>query len=71
MSPMRPPRQEKLTKWEVTEDDLEELTPAEREVYREIELKGKIGPRELAKQSGRSPGTVGNLLSRAREKLSR
>lgn len=50
------------------EDRLEELTDAEREVYLAVE-RGKIGPREYARRTDRVPGTVGNLLARAREKL--
>jgi len=50
------------------EEDLSALTDAEREVYQAVEQDG-IGPREYARKTGRSPGTVGNLLSRARQKV--
>lgn len=46
----------------------QELTEAELEVYRKVERHGR-GPREIARRTGRSPGTVGNLLRRAREKV--
>lgn len=48
--------------------DLEELTDAEREVFIAVE-RGEYGPREYARKTERVPGTVGNLLARAREKL--
>lgn len=44
------------------------LTDAEREVYVAVE-EGEFGPREYARETDRSPGTVGNLLARAREKI--
>jgi len=47
---------------------LSDLTDAERDVFEAIE-KGEYGPREYADETGRSPGTVGNLLRRARDKL--
>lgn len=50
------------------EPDLSPLTEAEREVYEAVGM-GQYGPREYARKTGRSPGTVGNLLRRAREKL--
>ncbi|MFC7057994.1 RNA polymerase sigma factor [Halovenus salina] len=50
------------------ERNLSELTEAEREVYEAVEQDG-IGPREYARKTGRSPGTVGNLLARARQKV--
>jgi len=50
------------------EENLSELTEAEREVYQAVEQDG-IGPREYARKTGRSPGTVGNLLARARRKV--
>ncbi|WP_146417605.1 helix-turn-helix transcriptional regulator [Haloarcula hispanica] len=50
------------------EPDLSPLTDAEREVYEAVGM-GQYGPREYARKTGRSPGTVGNLLGRAREKL--
>ena len=50
------------------EPDLSPLTDAEREVYEAVGM-GHDGPREYASETGRSPGTVGNLLRRAREKV--
>ena len=50
------------------EPDLSMLTDAEREVYEAVGM-GKYGPREYARETERAPGTVGNLLRRAREKL--
>ncbi|KAA9410727.1 sigma-70 family RNA polymerase sigma factor [Haloarcula hispanica] len=50
------------------EPDLSPLTNAEREVYEAVGM-GQYGPREYARETGRSPGTVGNLLRRAREKI--
>jgi len=50
------------------EVDLEDLTDAEEEIYRAVEIRGR-GPREVARRTGRAPGTVGNLLARAREKV--
>ncbi len=50
------------------EPDLSPLTDAEREVYEAVGM-GQYGPREYARETGRSPGTVGNLLRRAREKI--
>ena len=74
--PNRPPRQANLTQFERSDDrddrgaavGLEELTDAEREVYVKVE-RGNLGPRELARETDRSPGTIGNLLSRARSKV--
>jgi len=51
-------------------NELLELTPAEREVYREVE-RGDYGVREFARATDREPGTIGNLLRRAREKIGR
>lgn len=48
--------------------DLSELTEAEREAYNACEL-GDMGPREYARFTDRSPGTVSNLLKRARKKI--
>lgn len=49
--------------------DLAELTPAERRAWRAIEV-GSTGVREYQRAQGySSPGTVSNLLRRAREKL--
>ena len=50
------------------EEDLEFLTDAEREIYEAVEQDG-YGMREYARKTGRSAGTVGNLLRRARRKL--
>lgn len=50
------------------EVDLSDLTEAEREVFEAVEQDG-YGAREYARKTGRSPGTVGNLLSRARGKV--
>ena len=50
------------------EPDLSPLTDAEREVYEAVGM-GQYGPREYARETNRSPGTVGNLLRRAREKI--
>ena len=47
--------------------DYDHLTPAELDAYLTCEL-GDLGVREYADVSGRSKGTVGNLLRRAREK---
>jgi DNA-directed RNA polymerase specialized sigma24 family protein len=49
------------------EEDLSRLTDTEREVFEAIEQDG-YGVREYARKTGRAPGTVGNLLRRAREK---
>lgn len=50
------------------ETDLSPLSDAEREVYEAVEQDG-YGNREYARKTGRSAGTIGNLLRRAREKL--
>ena len=50
------------------EEDLSALSDAERDVYQAIEQDG-YGVREYARKTGRSPGTIGNLLQRARGKL--
>lgn len=50
------------------EPDLSALTPAEREAYEAIRC-GRMGVREFARNTGRSPGTVGNLLRRAESKM--
>lgn len=50
------------------ERDLSSLSESQREVYRAIE-EGGYGMREYARETGRSPGTVGNLLRRARRRL--
>jgi len=43
------------------------FTPAELDAYLTCEL-GEMGVREYARHTGRSPGTVGNLLRWARDK---
>lgn len=53
---------------EATYGDLSALTDAEREALEAVEEDG-YGVREYARKTGRSPGTVGNLLARAEEKL--
>lgn len=50
------------------EPDLSGLTEAERDAYETCVL-GDTGVREHARETGREPGTVGNLLARAREKV--
>lgn len=50
------------------EADAAGLTDAEREVWTKVN-RYNVGPREIARRTDRSPGTVGNLLRRAREKL--
>lgn len=50
------------------EADLSDLSAAEREAYRECRIRGK-GPRSFARETDRSPGTIGNLLARAEDKL--
>jgi len=63
------PAQASLTEFEsATSPDTSQLTDAEREAYVAVE-RGDCGVREFARRTGRSPGTVGNLLARAREKL--
>lgn len=52
----------------VRREDLDKLTDAERKAYVACRING-VGVREQARFSGRSPGTVGNLLRRAEEKL--
>jgi hypothetical protein len=47
----------------------ESLSPAELDAYLHCEL-GDVGPTQWAEFTGRSKGTVGNLLSRARNKVS-
>jgi len=48
--------------------DFDDLAPAELDAFLTCDL-GEMGPREYADVSGRVPGTIGNLLSRARDKL--
>ena len=47
---------------------LSDLTDGERDVYEAVE-NGEYGPREYARETERSPGTISNLLRRARRKL--
>lgn len=47
---------------------LSTLSDAEREAYQAVERDG-MGVREFARETDRAPGTVGNLLRRARGKL--
>ncbi|NLV08716.1 sigma-70 family RNA polymerase sigma factor [Halomicrobium mukohataei] len=63
-------RQQSLARFERQQSgsDLSVLTDAERDVYRAID-DGEYGPREYADETDRAPGTVGNLLRRARDKL--
>ncbi|WP_247006318.1 SWIM zinc finger family protein [Halorientalis litorea] len=49
-------------------DAYDALTAAELDAYLTCDC-GGVGVREYARRSGRSPGTVGNLLGWAREKL--
>jgi len=50
--------------------DLSVLTGAERKAYVACRLNG-VGVREHARVTGRSPGTVGNLLRRAEKRFER
>ena len=50
------------------EADLTDLSDAQREVFEAVEQDG-YGVREYARRTDRSPGTVGNLLRRARQRL--
>lgn len=57
--------------WLTLDDDpdrFDDLTSAELDAYLHCEH-GSAGVRQYATQTGRSPGTVGNLLHRARKKL--
>ncbi|WP_336001438.1 SWIM zinc finger family protein [Halorientalis halophila] len=47
---------------------LDDLTPAETDAFLTCDL-ADVGVREYAEESGRAPGTVGNLLRRARDKV--
>jgi len=60
--------QSSLFDYESAGSDLSALTEAERDAYEAVEC-GRFGQREYARVTGRSAGTVGNLLRRAREKL--
>ena len=48
--------------------DLSPLTDAEREAYVACRESG-IGVREFARRTDRRPGTIGNLLARAEDRL--
>jgi hypothetical protein len=50
------------------ENELEDLTPAELDAFLTCAW-GDVGVREYARETNRSPGTVGNLLRRARDKV--
>jgi DNA-directed RNA polymerase specialized sigma24 family protein len=50
------------------EANLAALSDAQREVFEAVEQDG-YGVREYARKTGRSPGTVGNLLRRARRRI--
>jgi DNA-binding CsgD family transcriptional regulator len=54
--------------WAFAGPDLSALTPAERDAYEAVRG-GEYGPREYARQTNRSPGTISNLLARADKKL--
>lgn len=51
-------------------DELAPLTEAETDAWTAVE-EGEKGVREYARETDRSPGTVGNLLARARQKVGR
>ena len=51
-----------------TRPGFRDLTDAEADAYLNVD-EGGHGMREYARQTDRSPGTVGNLLLRARRKL--
>lgn len=53
---------------QTTMDEYALLTEREREAYKAVEELG-FGVREMARHWDVSPGTVGNLLRRARRKL--
>lgn len=48
--------------------DLDRLSPAERRAWIAVRVDG-LGMRTYARETGRSAGTVGNLLGRAEDKL--
>lgn len=54
---------------ESDDQDLSVLTDAERSAYETCVLDGH-GVREYARKTERKPGTIGNLLRRARRRLS-
>jgi DNA-directed RNA polymerase specialized sigma24 family protein len=55
--------------WEETSLGVYSLTDAERRAYLSCRDPGGFGVREYARETGRSPGTIGNLLARAERKL--
>ncbi|MHB9287340.1 sigma-70 family RNA polymerase sigma factor [Halobacteriales archaeon Cl-PHB] len=58
-----------LDEFQTTErPPLHVLTPAERDAFEAVEMNGRNG-RQYARDTGRSWGTVSNLLMRARDKL--
>jgi DNA-directed RNA polymerase specialized sigma24 family protein len=60
-------RQTSLSRFERDDQEpINQLTDAEREVWDEVET-GPYGAREYAEATDRSPGTISNLLRRARE----
>lgn len=61
-------RQASLKEFETPLPDLSALTAAEQDAYEAVTT-GDFGVREYARKTGRSPGTVGNLLARARDRL--
>lgn len=62
-----PPKWLRLGERDGPERELRGLTAAELDAYLTCEL-AHVGVREYARTTGRSPGTVGNLLGRARQK---
>lgn len=74
--PSKPSRQLHLSRWEdagddvdVDEEDLEPLSDAERDAWDAV-VAGDVGAREYQRRQGwTSPGTVSNLLARARAKV--
>jgi len=48
---------------------LDHLTPAETDAFLTVDLTDEVGVRDYARLTDRSPGTVGNLLRRARDKV--
>jgi len=62
-----PPDWVRLDRDSPASEQLDGLTAAELDAFLTCEL-GLVGVREYARKTGRAPGTVGNLLRRAREK---
>jgi len=60
--------QRRLGEFADSGDGPDTLTDAEREVYVAVEREG-VAVRELARETERRPGTVRNLLKRARLRL--